>query len=91
MTDDELRRLIAECEDGRLTVRYDRLQQIAAIARDALRFRHITQRPTAFYSQAKTCKFVTSGEWVAHIPWMFKSQEKLDIRAAIDADMEESR
>lgn len=85
MTDDELRALIAECEDPDHEQSYICMPDLAPLLRDALRFRHMI---ATAYSNYGTTDFLGNGDW--RLSWNSKKQptEPVHIRAAIDADME---
>lgn len=78
MTNDELRRLIAEC-DGKGWINY------AAIARDALRFRWLASKATHKTATFQAMGFETP---MRVIHWQAFASLTQDLRAAIDADME---
>lgn len=89
MTDDELRRLIAECEDTDHGFSYQHMPNLAPVLRDALRFRHITRNadhmPDPEPAQGKPPVYGWS------VQWGMWCDQGASLRAAIDADMEASR
>ena len=74
MTDDELRALIAACEDPDSAHTFLRMPSIAEIARDALRFRHVVAQSKSYFDGFQ----------------LHMDNENLGIREAIDADMGEA-
>lgn len=84
MTTDELRALIAECENPDMANSYLRMPDLADLAQDALRFRWLeskTRRVERFYSS------MPSGPIIAV---EFRALGE-SLRAAIDAEMGDNR
>lgn len=80
MTTDQLRALINQCAtlpDGRIEI--DR-SDMAEIARDAMRFRHISKGADHLRDTPR---------WGWSVEWGMWCDENMDLRAAIDADMGE--
>lgn len=87
MSDDEIRALIALCEDAIATDNWARLwltstpSQVMGLDQDALRFRHITKGADHLRDTPR---------WGWSVQWGMWCDENMDLRAAIDADMGEA-
>lgn len=93
MTDDELRRLIAECDaaisdDGVNAKWAIQCIHLAPVVRDALRFRHITRNAEHLPDSEPGTRVQ---HWFWSVQWGTWCDRGTDLRAAIDADMEASR
>ncbi len=91
MTDDELRALIAECDASKNGPNHETQMlmvpgALAEIARDALRFRHITRDAERFPDPEPLTGQPARMGW--SVQWGMWTAGTMTLREAIDADME---
>lgn len=86
MTDDELRALIAECEDPDHGQSYICMPDLAPLLRDALRFRHITRNADHMRDPEPLPGQPARAGW--SVQWGMWCADGMTLREAIDADME---
>lgn len=84
MTTEELRALIAECEDPDMANSYLLMPDLAELARDALRFQWLLAR----YAETEAAPD-TPDVWLHFIGWA-RELRTADIRAAIDDGMRDA-